>query len=64
MKGLREAKVSRTNENRADVSPENCEMNVGMEVRWHRLREPQKALAFTLNDMGARRGCKLRNGMI
>lgn len=53
-----------TDEKSADVSPENSEMNVGMEVRWHRLCEPRKALAFTLSDMGATRGCKLRSGMI
>lgn len=35
-------------EKSTDASPENGEMNVGVEVRWHRLCEPQKALAFTL----------------
>lgn len=64
LKGLGEARVSGTDEKSADVSPENSEMNVGMEVRWHRLCEPQKALAFTLSDMGALRGCKLRSGVI
>lgn len=53
-----------TDEKSTDVSLENSEMNVGMEVRWHRLCEPRKALAFTLSDMGAIRGCKLRSGMI
>lgn len=62
--GLGEAKVNGPEEKSTDASLENGEMNVGMEVRWHRLCEPQKALGFTLSEMGAMSGCKLRSEMI